>query len=161
LHAAHPDANPKPGAIVQFQDISAAHELLTDTIRRHKYDEQAKKRAQIDDYYFTMRITPSKRALVPLPEPQVMYLLAELYPDPRASNQQTKRESRLNLTLVLDHSNSMSGARLDKVKVAAHQIIDNLSPNDILSVVSFADRASTIIPATTVTDKPALKPASA
>src|SRR5690606_33697858 len=94
---------------------------------------------------------------MPLPEPQVLYLLAEILPDPRAQEGQHTRESRLNLTLVLDHSNSMSGTRLDKVKIAAHQIIDQLTPEDVFSVVSFNDHAEVVIPATTVTDKPALK----
>lgn len=156
----HPDVNPNnPGAASQFQDITAAHELLTDSARRRKFDEQmlSKKRAPQEEFYFSLRVTPSKRALMPLPEAQVMYLLAEIFPDPRAANQQAKRESRVNLTLVLDHSNSMNGTRLDKVKVAAHKIIDSLNPDDILSVITFNDRANAIIPATTVTDKPALK----
>jgi len=94
---------------------------------------------------------------VPLPEPQVVYLLAEILPDPRARDQHQKRESLLNLTLVLDHSNSMNGTRLDKVKVAAHQIIDQLTEQDSLSVVTFNDREDVIIPATYVSNKPALK----
>ena len=51
----------------------------------------------------------------------------------------------------------MNGTRLDKVKVAAHQIIDQLSEGDVLSVVGFNDRAEVIIPATSVTDKSTLK----
>lgn len=155
----HPDVNPNnPGAATQFQDVTLAHDLLSDPDRRRKYDEKIAKLGDTgDEFYFTLRVTPSKRAIVPLEEPQVIYLLAEIFPDPRATAQDYKRESRLNLTLVLDHSNSMSGTRLEKVKVAAHQIIDNLSPQDILSVVTFNDRATTIIPATAVNDKPALK----
>jgi Ca-activated chloride channel family protein len=51
----------------------------------------------------------------------------------------------------------MGGTRLDKVKVAAHQIIDNLNANDIFSVVSFNDRAEVVIEAGPVKDKAALK----
>jgi len=155
----HPDVNQgNPGAATQFQDITAAYELLTDTNRKQSYDSQiAKKTSGAENYTFTLRVTPSKRAITPLPEPQVIYLLAEILPDPRARDQSQKRESRLNLTLVLDHSNSMNGTRLDKVKVAAHQIIDQLNETDILSVVSFNDRAEVIIPATPVTNKQSLK----
>lgn len=154
----HPDTNPNnPGAAVQFQDITASYELLVDPARRKKYDDDAAQKNPDDDHYFTLRVTPSKRTVSPLPEPQVIYLLAEVHPDPQAQDQRQKRVSSLNLTLVLDHSNSMSGTRLEKVKVAAHQIIDNLSPDDILSVVTFNDRANTIIPATRVSDKPGLK----
>jgi Ca-activated chloride channel homolog len=155
----HPDTNPNnPGAAIQFQDVTSAYELLIDPVRKKQYDDQAaKKKEPSDEQYFTLRVTPSKRAISVLPEAQVIYLLAEIFPDPRAQEQRQKRVSRLNLTLVLDHSNSMSGTRLEKVKVAAHQIIDNLSPDDILSVITFNDRANTIIPATPVNDKPALK----
>ncbi|HEX2908026.1 MAG TPA: DnaJ domain-containing protein [Phototrophicaceae bacterium] len=154
----HPDMNQNnPGAAVQFQDVTGAHELLTDADRRRAYDQQAMRKPIGDNYYFTLRVTPSKRVIMPLPEPQVIYLLAEILPDPRANEKEQKRESRLNLTLVLDHSNSMNGTRLDKVKVAAHQIIDQLSEGDILSVATFNDRAEVIIPATPVDNKHALK----
>lgn len=153
----HPDKNPgNPGAGVQFQDITAAYELLLNEDQRREYDAERRKTAAKEELNFTFRVTSSRRAVSVLAEPQVIYLLAEIIPDPRAS-QQVKRESRLNLTLVLDQSNSMSGARLERVKIAASQIIDQLTPDDILSVVVFNDFAETIIPATSVTDKPALK----
>jgi Ca-activated chloride channel family protein len=155
----HPDVNQNnPGAAEQFQDITAAYELLMDPDRKKTYDSQVIKRPTTGDTFnFSLRVTPSKRAVVPLPEPQVIYLLAEILPDPRARDQEQKRESRLNLTLILDHSNSMNGTRLDKVKVAAHQIIDQLTKDDILSIISFNDRAEVIIPATPVDNKHALK----
>lgn len=152
----HPDVNHAPGAVVQFQDITVAHDLLTDATQRRKYDESAQKK-DANALNVSFRVIPSKRAITPLPEPQVLYLLAEMLPDPRAQEGQHTRESRLNLALVLDHSNSMSGTRLDKVKIAAHQIIDQLTAEDVFSVVSFNDHAEVVIPATTVTDKPALK----
>jgi Ca-activated chloride channel homolog len=154
----HPDVNQNnPGAAAQFQDITAAYELLMDSDRKRSHDNQTVKKPTGENFNFTLRVTPSKRAIIPLPEPQVIYLLAEILPDPRARDQEQKRESRLNLTLVLDHSNSMNGTRLDKVKVAAHQIIDQLNPEDILSIISFNDRAEIIIPATPVDNKHALK----
>jgi Ca-activated chloride channel homolog len=155
----HPDANPNnPAAALQFQDVTMAHEILLDPARRRAFDEQYQQQSkEQDQYYFSLNVTASKRQIMPLPEPQVFYLLSEIFPDPRAQTQNQKRDSRLNLTLILDHSNSMSGVRMEKVKVAAHQIIDNLADNDILSVVTFNDRAETIIQATTIQDRPALK----
>lgn len=155
----HPDVNQNsPGAGVQFQDVTVAYEMLIDSERRRVYDLQAfRQQSGGDGYHFSLRVTPSKRVIMPMPEPQVVYLLAEILPDPRAREENLKRESRLNLTLVLDHSNSMNGTRLDKVKVAAHQIIDQLSEGDILSVITFNDRAEVIIPATPVDNKNALK----
>lgn len=152
----HPDANHNPGAVPQFQDVTAAYELLLDIDKRRAYDRE-RSRQPADDLCFSLNVAPSKRGVIPLPEPQVIYLLAEILPDPRAEELQKKNESRLNLTLVLDNSNSMNGPRLEKVKVAAHQIIDQMSPEDILSVITFNDRAEVVIPATPVKDKAALK----
>ena len=154
----HPDTNPdNPGAAEQFQNITAAYEILADYNRRAQYDRESAQNRDPNDLYFTLRITPSKRAIAPLKESQVIYLLAEVFPAPEAQDVSNERESRLNLTLVLDHSNSMNGTRLEKVKIAAHQIIDSLTEQDVLSVITFNDRANTIIPATYVTDKAALK----
>lgn len=152
----HPDVNRNPGANAQFQEITAAHDLLTDIDKRRDYDRS---RPQIDNeqLVFQFRVVASKPYLPIMSEPQILYMLGDIIPDLRASEADVKRESRLNLTLVLDHSNSMSGTRLDRVKVATHQIIDQLGPEDILSIVGFNDFATIVIPAGTVTDKPALK----
>jgi Ca-activated chloride channel family protein len=63
----------------------------------------------------------------------------------------------LNLAVVLDKSGSMTGAKLEKTKQAAIQLVDRLSPNDIFSLVIFSDEASVLVPAQKVTDKEALK----
>ncbi|RMF78443.1 MAG: VWA domain-containing protein [Chloroflexi bacterium] len=154
----HPDVNPNnPGAIAQFQEITAAYEILIDSGQREKLNQTLAKKNEDDKYQFTLQITPSRKIIETLPESQVIYMLAEARPDSRARHLKEEKETRLNLTLVLDHSNSMSGTRLDKVKIAAHQIIDQLDENDIISVVIFNDRAETIIPATPVNDKASLK----
>lgn len=153
----HPDVNQhNPGATVQFQDITTSYELLLDERKRSAYLDSAKNNRPSSSG-FIFRVTPSKRAVVPLPETQVVYLLAEIIPDTRDPIATFKRESRLNLALVLDRSSSMAGIRLEKVKVAAHQIIDQLTPKDIFSVVAFNDFGEVIIAATPVNDKPALK----
>lgn len=148
----HPDVNTSPAAAQQFKDVTVAYETLMDLSKRRYFQELTNS----DDRYFTLRVTPSKRRLADLDESQVMYLLAEIFPDPRASETESKRDINLNLALVLDHSNSMNGVRLEKVKAAAHQIISNMKETDIISVVGFNDRASVVIPATTIKDKPAL-----
>ena len=152
----HPDVNRSPGAASQFADINTANEILSDVERRREFDRLQREDSG-DGLSFSFRVTSSRRIVSLLPEPQVYYMLAEILPDMRAGESSTRRESRLNLTLVLDHSNSMNGTRLDRVKIATHQIIDQLGPEDILSVVSFNDFAEVVVPATTVTDKAAMK----
>ncbi|MCC6617171.1 MAG: VWA domain-containing protein [Anaerolineae bacterium] len=152
----HPDANRNPGAGAQFQYINKAYEMLSDPAQRQAY-EKAHASDDADRPYFTLRVTPSRRRIAPLDEPQVVYLLADIIPDPRATEARFRRDTRLNLVLALDRSNSMNGARLNEVKIAAHQIIDHLNEDDIFSIVAFSDRAEVIIPATPVNDKPAMK----
>jgi Ca-activated chloride channel family protein len=151
----HPDANPNEGADLQFRDIAAAYEALGNPRLRAQYDASRRK-FQDEPNYFTLRVTPSKRVLNTLGEPQVLYLLMEVMPM-RQEGDKSQRSAPLNLTLVLDRSTSMRGARLDKVKIAAHQIIEQLSPDDVLSIVSFGDRADVLIPASTVQDKSSLR----
>jgi Ca-activated chloride channel family protein len=67
------------------------------------------------------------------------------------------RRTPLNLAVVLDKSGSMTGAKLEKTKQAAMQLVDRLAPNDIFSLVIFSDRAQVLVPAQKVEDKDALK----
>src|SRR5882724_2222935 len=63
----------------------------------------------------------------------------------------------LNLAVVLDKSGSMTGAKLEKTKQAAMQLVDCLAPNDIFSLVIFSDHAQVLVPAQRVEDKDAFK----
>jgi len=158
----HPDSNPgNESALLQFQQVSEAHQILTDPQMKRQYEQFMQEIDTSQDTYFTLRTTPSKRAIMPLEEEQVIYLLTEIFPAPptQSNDESTKKNTAsLNLTLVLDQSNSMKdGNRIERVKVAAQQIIDQMSENDILSLIVFNDRASVIIPATRVEDKAALR----
>src|SRR5258708_379970 len=146
----HPDANPHKGAANQFRDIASAYETLSDASSRSRYDT-AHESLSAETPYFTLRVTPSRRVLPLREEPQVLYLLVELLPDRSKAKQESI--SHLNLTLILDRSTSMSGVRLERTKAAARQIIDQLSENDILSVVAFSDRAEILMPAAALSDK--------
>jgi len=151
------EAKGKPGAIAQLEQIKAAYALLSDSRKRSAFDRQ--RASDRPGTGFQMRVTPSKKVIEKLQEPQVIYLLAEIIPHSKASPDSAapvRRDAGLNLTLILDHSNSMNGVRLDRVKVAATEIIEQLSENDILSVVGFNDHAEVVIPATSVENKRAL-----
>jgi Ca-activated chloride channel family protein len=153
----HPDKNPdSAAAATQFLEVQQSYDILSDPVHRRTYDSSPIQSSS-EDSYFTLRVTPSKRSMIVMPESQVIYLLAEIFPAPQAEEVEHVIESRLNLTLVLDQSNSMNGARLEKVKYAAQQIIDKLDRDDIISVITFNDRATVLIPATPVENKAALK----
>lgn len=51
----------------------------------------------------------------------------------------------LNLCLVLDHSGSMHGRPLDTVKQAVIKLVENLSPQDRISIIGFDHRARVIV----------------
>src|ERR1017187_1194636 len=73
------------------------------------------------------------------------------------AGRQKVRRTPLNLAVVLDKSGSMAGAKLEKTKQAAMQLVDRLAPNDIFSLVIFSDAARVLVPAQKVEDKDALK----
>jgi Ca-activated chloride channel homolog len=62
------------------------------------------------------------------------------------------RKLPLNLCLILDHSGSMKGTPLNTVKQAAKELIENLKPEDRLSIVAFDHQAEVIVPCQQVTD---------
>jgi Ca-activated chloride channel family protein len=74
----------------------------------------------------------------------MLYVILELEAPPEAH---LSPAPPLNLCLVLDRSTSMKGEKMDVVKAAAIQVLRNLRPQDILSVVTFSDRAEVVIPA--------------
>ncbi|WP_375495578.1 VWA domain-containing protein [uncultured Nostoc sp.] len=63
----------------------------------------------------------------------------------------------LNLSLVIDRSGSMAGAPLHHALKAAESVVDQLEPNDILSVVVYDDEVDSVVPPQAVTNKAALK----
>lgn len=65
---------------------------------------------------------------------------------------------RMNLVLVIDRSGSMgSENKLEQVKNAAAQIINNMNASDRLAVVIYDDSVQTLIPSSSVEDKERLK----
>lgn len=61
----------------------------------------------------------------------------------------------LNLAVVIDKSGSMTGAKLDKTKQAAMQLVDRLAPNDVFSLVIFSDTAQVLVSAQKIKDQDA------
>lgn len=63
----------------------------------------------------------------------------------------------LNLCLVLDKSGSMEGPPLEYAKQACSQLVDVLSPNDVLSIILFDEIVETLMEPQRVTDPSAVK----
>lgn len=66
------------------------------------------------------------------------------------------KRASVNLAIVLDKSGSMQGDKIEQARAAAIDAINLLGPNDIVSIVTYDSTVSVLIPATKLTDKPAV-----
>jgi Ca-activated chloride channel family protein len=145
----HPDKNTAAGETELFLGVQQAYEILSNPQRRAQYDATLPPEQKLKLPYIH-RILYSRPNLVHLDEAQMLYFILELEAPAEA------RESPsppLNVCLVLDRSTSMQGEKMDIVKATAIQVLRNLRMQDILSVVTFSDRAEVIIPASYHEDK--------
>ncbi len=101
-----------------------------------------------------LRSTLSHSVIPDVTEEQLIYVLLEVSAQGVPT---TMPKLPLNLCLVIDRSSSMRGERLQQVKEAANRIVDLLSEDDCLSLVTFNDRAEVVIASQRVRNKVDLK----
>ncbi len=90
-------------------------------------------------------------------ESKLIYLLADVKPD-NGSGGVSSATAAMNLSIVLDKSGSMYAAeKLEYVVTAVQHLIDQLRPDDICSIIAFADKARVVIPAGPIHDKESAK----
>lgn len=68
-----------------------------------------------------------------------------------------RRRTPLNLAIVLDKSGSMSGAKIEKTRQAAMQLVDRLGADDYLSVITYSDSVDVLFESQKVEDPERLK----
>jgi Ca-activated chloride channel homolog len=139
----HPDKNTAAGETELFLDVQQAYETLSNPKRRVQYDAVLPPEEKIKLPY-QYNLIYSRPNLIHMAEPQLLYVILELEAPLEARQSPAPP---LNVCLVLDRSTSMKGEKMDVVKSAAIQVLRNLRPQDILSVVTFSDRAEVVIPA--------------
>lgn len=139
----HPDKNTAAGETELFLGVQQAYEVLSNPKRRAQYDATLPPEEKPSLPYIH-RVLYSRPNLVHLDEPQMLYFILELEAPVEARQSPSPP---LNVCLVLDRSTSMQGEKMDIVKATAIQVLRNLRTQDILSVVTFSDRAEVIIPA--------------
>ncbi len=86
-------------------------------------------------------------------EPSVAHVLIQA----EAGSAATGRRQPLNLSLALDRSGSMEGEPLDYVKQACAHVVDLLSPDDLLSIITFEEQVEVLMPARRVVNKDLIK----
>lgn len=79
---------------------------------------------------------------------QLVYALVELRPTATA----TVAALPLNLSLVLDRSGSMRGAKIERLREAVLAVLDGLQAQDTLSVIAFNNKARVLVPSQAATE---------
>lgn len=139
----HPDSRTENAGTELFHEIREAYTILADPALRRAYDQQRAAAGMGEQTALVWDVLLSQTQICSLHQEQILYVLVNIQ---AASAIETKRLP-LNLCLVIDRSTSMQGARLEHVKAAAHQIIDELEDQDVLAVVAFNDRPEVVLPA--------------
>ncbi|MHC1785061.1 MAG: DnaJ domain-containing protein [Anaerolineaceae bacterium] len=141
----HPDANPDPRAQEKFIEIQKAYDTLTDPQQRSAYSDKLPDSA--DNSSINLHFMHSREILQMFAEDQLFYSLIRLECSVR---EEGSALLPLNLCLVIDRSTSMAGARLDTVKYSVIQLLKLMDSEDIISIVTFSDRAEIVLPPTRV-----------
>jgi Ca-activated chloride channel family protein len=138
----HPDVSDSDQAQTRFLQLQKAYDVLSQPDQRDAYDKTLP--AQADNQVVGLTAQFSRSLLARIPEPQLIYALIELkalaVPKQAAS-------PPLNVCLILDRSTSMQGLRMDTLKTTARKLIRQFRKQDVLSIVTFSDRAEVVIPA--------------
>lgn len=146
----HPDTNNQGGSSELFLLVQEAYETLSSAEKRAAYDAtlpddiEAPADLMVNAFY-------SRSAFIPGGDQQGLYVLLDLMATP-PEDQASPLRSSVNMSLVLDNSTSMAGARLTQVATAAARFIRQIQPRDVLSVVAFNDRAEVLVPASSEQD---------
>jgi Ca-activated chloride channel family protein len=90
---------------------------------------------------FGYQLLHSKPAILAVAAPQAHFLLLDLF----AAGSAASVRPNINLCVIIDRSTSMKGVRLEQVKHATISIIEALAARDRVSIISFSDRAETVL----------------
>ncbi|NLG28692.1 MAG: VWA domain-containing protein, partial [Chloroflexi bacterium] len=83
---------------------------------------------------------------------QLVYVYVEVKPNEVVS----RTRMRVNFGFVLDHSGSMRGAKIDRLKQAMELAVSKLAPDDQVSVTIFNDSAQVIAPYGAMRSQPSI-----
>lgn len=143
----HPDVNPDPGAKEQFLLIQQAYDILADPKKRVSYDTTLPPDSPLPNISVNVKYS---RSVVPIiNEPQLIYGMLELL---CTAKPEASKRPPVHLCLVIDKSTSMLGERMDMVKANLQHLFKQVKPTDLITVITFSDRAEVLIPPTRASD---------
>lgn len=96
----------------------------------------------------TLRVSPEREAVCRKGDHEVILEL-----EIKGRHPENGRHCPVNLSVVLDHSGSMEGAKLEKARQAASAALDRLENDDIFSLVQFDSEAELLLPPERVGDR--------
>lgn len=140
----HPDRNSAPEKHEQFLQLQAAYETLSNPEKRAAYDVNLPPELRAGPE-ISINAKYSRSCLARIQERQLVYVLLDLI---CTTDIRPDQVPPYHICLVLDQSTSMKGIRMDMVKASAQNLVQQLRPQDLLSVVAFSDRAKLVIPPT-------------
>ena len=139
----HPDVNPDPSIREEFLKIQDAFEVLSNISRRERYD-QTLSEADLNPLY-SVEFFASRDQVAFKKEAQLVYGLLKFT---ATGEVDISRQVPRCISLVIDRSTSMKGERMEVVKANVLQLFKRLNPQDIISIVTFSDRAELVLPPT-------------
>lgn len=144
----HPDANNSDDNGRRFIEIQQAYDVLSNPNRRAAYDKTLPAAAKTPPEV-KVDVSYSRTTIHQSEKPQMIYALLEM--------ECLKPSSAENLPpahvcIILDRSSSMRGERLDMVRSNILQLLHKMKPTDVISIITFSDRAEVLIPPTVVAD---------
>lgn len=146
----HPDAQGAPsGTSLLFRQVQEAYEVLSDSAKRSAYDRRRVEAGLSPQSVFQWKMQPSRSTLSVDLEEQAVYLMFEVN---AGQVDESRSRQPLNICLVIDRSTSMQGSRLEQTKASAQRMIDSLSANDSLALVTFSDKAEVVWPSQPMLD---------
>jgi Ca-activated chloride channel family protein len=136
----HPDVNSDPGAREAFLEIQEAYEVLRDAGKRSKYDGFLPDEKK-NDPKIKITVKQSKSAIAMVDEQQLFYVLLDM--------ECIAREDEIvhpqsHYCFVIDRSTSMDGERMATVKSNLLKILPRLYGTDLVSIITFSDRAEVL-----------------
>lgn len=84
-----------------------------------------------------------------LNQAQLLYALLEVHPGAQMVNMRLP----LNFSLVLDRSGSMSGKKIERLQEAVKWILEQLQPDDIVSIIAFDHNTTVLVEAAHAGDR--------
>ncbi|MFW6082509.1 MAG: VWA domain-containing protein, partial [Chloroflexota bacterium] len=137
----HPDSREVETPTMLFHQVHEAYAVLSDPLSRRAYDHRREALEGDRESLLACNVHLSRETLYTGYEEQMLYALLEIEP----ARDGRRKLVPLDLSVVVDRSTSMAGARLDHVKDAVRRMVDELRDEDSLALVSFSDRAEVIL----------------